>query len=143
MSDVISKQLAIRESRNVLRVRSAEVFPVQMIDGLVFPGEYVAYEIVEQLFKSQKAFLFFLGRSREEDVDARGGTISHLSIPIQEMRQHRTELCKKMFGKNSIRYLNTSQRIRLAKTLKARYNSSLKQIARLSGLVYEEVKYLL
>jgi hypothetical protein len=32
------------------------------------------------------------------------------------------------------------QRLRLARTLRSRYNSSIKQIARLAGLVYDEVK---
>ena len=35
---------------------------------------------------------------------------------------------------------NTQQRIRLARTLKSRYNSSTKQIVRLYGLIYDEVK---
>ena len=73
-------------------------------------------------------------------VDARGGSISFLSIPLQEMRQHKNEVCKERFGKQSVKGLSTEQRLRLARTLRARYNSSLKQIARLSGLVYYEVK---
>lgn len=143
MSEAIQTRMSAGESKKSLRVRHADEAPVKMIDGIVFPGEYVAFEVVERLFKSHRAYLFFIGRNREEDVDARGGTISHLSIPIQEMRQHRAELCKELFGKSSVRYLDTSQRLRLAKTLKARYNSSIKQIARLSGLVFSEVKDLI
>ena len=44
-----------------------------MIDGLVFPGEYVAYEVVERLFKTCKSFNYFFCKTKEEDVDARGG----------------------------------------------------------------------
>ena len=111
-----------------------------MIDQLVFPGEYVACEVVERLFKTCRAFNYFLCSSREDDVESREGTISHLSIPIQEMRQHRKELCKEMFGTDSLSNLDVSSRLRLARALRARYNSSAKQVARVCGLVYDEVK---
>lgn len=114
-----------------------------MIGPLVFPGTYVAYEIVEKIYKTCKSFHFFLCISREEDVDSRGGTISHLSIPMQEMRQHKKEVCKELFGTTEIKKLDTRQRIHLARTLWARFNSSKKQIIRLCGLVYEEAKDLI
>ncbi len=127
----------------ILKVRTVPAGDVRIIDGMVFPGEYVAYELVERLFKTRKSFNYFFCKTREEDVDARGGTISQLSIPMQEMRQHKNEVCRELFGVDSIRTLSTEQRLRLAKVLKSRYNSSLKQIIRLSGLIYNEVKELL
>lgn len=82
----------------------------------------------------------FLCLSKEEDVESRNGSMTHLSIPIQEMRQHRNSVCLELFGNVSIRSLQIQERIKLAKTLRLRYNSSPKQIARLCGLVYDEVK---
>ena len=111
-----------------------------MIDRLIFPGEYVSYEIVERIFKTCKSFNYFMCITKEEEVEARGGSISFLSIPMQEMRQHKNELCKELYGANSIKGLNTQQRLRLARTLRSRYNSSIKQIIRLCGLVYDEAK---
>lgn len=79
-------------------------------------------------------------KARDEDVESKGGDISRLTVPIQEMRQYRNEICKELFNIESIRLLDTSKRLRLARVLKSRYNSSLKQIARLCGLLYSEVK---
>ena len=139
-----ASQMGLNLRRETLRTRKyASPEDVRMIDGLVFPGEYVAFEIVERLFKTCKSFNYFLCRTKEEDVDARGGDISHLSIPMQEMRQHKNEICQELFGTTSMKGLNTQQRIRLARTMRQRYNSSLKQIIRLSGLVYDEVKDLI
>ena len=138
LNNISERSMTFRQRRKVLRTSQDVSAP--MIDGIVFPGEYVAYEIVEMLFRSHKAYLFFMCRSKESDVDSRGGTISRLSIPMQEMRQYRNEICRELFGVTGIRHLNTSQRLRLAKTLRVRYNSSLKQVVRLSGLVYDEVK---
>ena len=143
MTEATVQTMGRRERQRVLKAHQDSSDLVRMIDGLVFPGEYVAFEVVEMLFRTQRAFHFFLCRSREEDVDARGGAISHLSIPIQEMRQHRTELCRELFQAKGVGSLDSAQRLRLARILKSRYNSSLKQIARLSGLVYDEVKDIL
>ena len=133
----------VRQQRKVLRTKEPPAVAVPMIGDLVFPGAYVAYELVEQIFKSCKSFTYFLSITKEDDVDARGGQLSRLSIPMQEMRQHKNELCREMFGTSSVKSLTIQQRIKLARALRARYNSSLKQIVRLTGLVYEEVKDLL
>lgn len=132
----------LNERRRRLRTRKYASVDMPMNGRLVFPGRYVAYELVERIFRTVKSFHFFFCITKEEDVDARGGTISLLSIPMQEMRQHKNEVCRELFGTASIKGLTTQQRIRLAKTLRSRYNSSLKQIIRLCGLVYEEAKDL-
>ena len=116
---------------------------VRMIDGIVFPGEYVATEVVEQIYKSSKGYNYFLCVSKESDVESRGGSFSRLSLPMSEMRQKRNDVCRELFGDKNLKSLNTSQRIRLAKTLKNRHESSVKQITRLCGLCYDEVKSLL
>jgi hypothetical protein len=112
----------------------------KMIGQIIFPGEYVAYEIVEKIFKTHKSFNFFMCKSKEEDIESKGGALSRLSIPMQEMRQHRNELCLELFQTNTIRSLDTQQRLKLARTLRKRFNSSPKQICRLCGLVLDEVK---
>lgn len=112
---------------------------IKIVGALVHPSEYVSREIVEQIFRSAKSFNWFLCRTKEDDIDSRGGAISYLTLPMQEMRQNRNVICTEMFGSPNIRVLDTGQRIRLARMLKSRYNSSMKQIARLCGLRYDEV----
>ena len=136
----LREEEGVRMKRELLKSKRGADTYLLMIGKLVFPGEYVAYELVERLFKTCKGFNYFICVSKEKDVESRGGAISRLSIPMQEMRQHKNELCKEMFGTNSIKGLDTKQRIRLAATLKFKYDSSVKQIARLTGLVYEEIK---
>lgn len=136
-------QLTLREQRVLLHNRSRIESDARVIDGIVFPGDYVAYELVERIFKSCRSFNYFMCRSKESDVDALGGTISHLSLPLQEMRQHKNEICMELFGHARTQMLDTRQRIQLARTLRARFNSSDRQIIRLYGLVYDEVKSLL
>jgi len=136
--------LNVREKRLLLRSKkTGETGNVKIIDGIIFPGEYVAYQIVERIFKTHKSFNFFMGITKEEDIEKRGGSLSLLSIPIQEMRQHRNEICLELFHIKTIRTLDTQERLKLARTLRKRFNSSPKQICRLCGLVYEEVKEII
>ena len=113
-----------------------------MIDGIIFPGEYVAVELVEKLFGSPRGFNYSLCSTRSSDIESRGGQISHLSIPIQELRQMRNDLCRELFGASGLRGLDTTCRLKLAKTLKSRFYSSPKQIARVCGLAFDEIKSL-
>ncbi|MCQ2165682.1 MAG: hypothetical protein MJZ04_11010 [Bacteroidales bacterium] len=59
------------------------------------------------------------------------------------MRQHRNELCRDLFNRPDARSLCMADRIRLARALRSRYGSSPRQIARVCGLIYSEVKDLL
>ena len=139
-AELSTARLPVLERRRLLKSRRHADLDARMVGPMVFPGEYVAWDIVEHLFKTCRAFNFFMCSSREDDVESRGGTISHLSIPIQEMRQHRKELSRELFGTESLAGLDTPRRLRLARALRSRYNSSSKQIARVCGLVYDEVK---
>lgn len=131
--------LGIRGKRDFLETRYTDNDNALLIDGIIFPGEYIAYEIVEKIFRSTKSFNYFMCRTREDDVDSKGGILSYLTMPIQELRQHKTELCMSMFGEKTVKNLDIQKRIKLARTLKSKYNSSSKQIARVCGLIYEEV----
>lgn len=139
-SDRRHNQLTAREWRDTMKTKASQESEVLVIDGIIHPEEYVAVELVEKIFRTTKSYHFFLCHSKEDDVESRGGSISHLSIPMQEMRQHKTEQCIAMFGTKTIKGLSSGQRLSLARALHRKYNSSIKQIARLCGLVYSEVK---
>ena len=133
-------EMSHREKREFLKSKEvSSMGDVKMCGKLIFPGEYVAVEPVERLYRSARSFQYFMGRSKSDDVESRGGAISYLTIPIQEMRQHKNEMCKELFGVCTVKNLGTAQRMKLARALKSKYNCSLKQISRLCGLVFEEI----
>lgn len=136
-SDTHEARLGTVETRTCLHTKE-KIAETRMIGDLIFPGEYVAYEIVESIFKTCKSLCFFMCSTKDDLIEAKGGNLSLLSIPMQEMRQHKNEVCKELFGTDSSYKLNTQQRIMLARKLRSRYNSSVKQILRLCGIVYEE-----
>lgn len=132
-----------RYQREILRTRKTGYENLDMYENMVMPSEYVAHRLVEAVFKTCRSFQYFMGRTREDDFEQRGGYISMLTVPMQEMRQNKIDMCRKMFGVQTVRNLSPAQRLKLAKALKAKYNSSVKQIARLCGLVYDEVRTIL
>lgn len=138
-----SRTLSSQEICRILRTRYVPSFPFKLIGDMVFPGEFVATDIVERLFKTHKGFHFFMCFSKESDVESVKGSISRLSIPNTELHQHKNELCREKFGVDTIRSLSTGQRLSLAKMLKASYNCSPKQIAKACGLIFSEVKNML
>lgn len=140
----INEYSQVNDLRNILKTRQVSSgTKVRIIDGIVYPGEYVLIDIVERLFKTPKSFFYFLSHTREDDIESRGGDISRLSLPISEMRHHRDELCLQLFGKKGIRDLDTASRLKLARILRSKYNSSIKQIARVCGLVISEAERIL
>ena len=78
--------------------------------------------------------------SKEEDVESRGEFLSRLSIPISELRKYREDVCDELFHTRGLRMLDIPQRIKVAQILKVRYRCSVKQVARVCGLLYDEVK---
>ena len=89
MAGISTLGLGSHGLRDYLRTRTPSGDNVRTFGGLVFPGEYVAYELVEKIFKTCRSFNYFYCKTREDDVDARGGDISRLSIPMKEMSWHR------------------------------------------------------
>ena len=135
--------LPVRERIRIFHTKK-DLPETLLVDGdLILPENYVEVGLVEKLYWSHRAFNYFLGMSREEDIESRGGAISRLSLPDAELREHRSRISLELFGKAGIRELSTTQRLRLAKELRRRFNSSPKQIARLVGLKFEQVESLL
>ena len=136
-------QLSVRKRRRLFNTKKLDSKNVFLIGNLIFPGEYVPYGLVERIFKTHRSFLFFMNIAKEEDVESVERIISMMTIPIQELRQHRDDMCQELFGTSSIRILDMTQRVRLAKGLREKYNCSLKQIARVCCVAYDELLKIL
>jgi len=133
----------IRAQRSLFKTKESVNVRLKTFGPLILPEEYVDYQLVEACFRTQRAFNFFMSTPKETEVESRGGTLSSLSLPIQEMRCHRNDTCTELFGTKSVSDLDTAQRIMLVKTLRARFRCSPKQLARICGLKYEEVAEIL
>lgn len=138
-----STNFSRRDLSIVLKTHQVPDGNLPMISGLIYPDLYTEIDLVQKIFRTHRAYNFFLNVSKDIDIESREVVISRLTIPINELRECRKQVSLKLFGKSDLRELNVSQRVQLVRTMKGRYNSSLKQIVRVCGLVYDEVKGLL
>ena len=127
--------------RELLR-KGTLTYNARLIGDIIEPSEYVDVEMVEAVFKTHKAYHYFICMSSENDIDSREGLVSRLSLPDNELLQYKRELIQHMFGNVSSRSLSVEQRVSLCRKMKSRYNSSTKQLARICGLKYEEIRDL-
>jgi len=86
------KGLGILETRKLFHTRNKIETNARIIDGIVFPGDYVPYKIVQRLFRSAKSFQYFLSLNKDSEIESNGGVISELTLPLQELGQHKNEL---------------------------------------------------
>ena len=125
--------------------RTAGRFPSDwtVIEKMIFPGHYVATDLVEQIFITPRAYLYFISSCKDQALDEELGCFRSLTIPDKEMRENRDLLLQEIFAGLTLRQLNVTQRTRLAHLLKSRYGCPAKQIARLVGLSYPQLAKLL
>ncbi len=140
MDGISSVRLSYREKREILHTAIKIPENVSVVGNMVFPGEYVSYDIVEKIFRTSKSFSYFMGQNKEFEIEAREGTLSQLSMPLKELQQYRDEVLLQEFGARTLRSLDVGKRMKLAKILRSKYNCSVKQLCRVCGLNYTEVK---
>lgn len=112
-------------------------------EGFIWPGNYVDYKMVESLYHTPKSFAFFMGQSKEEDINKSLGMVSKVALPDIELREKAVELSMKMFKTSYVRKLSVPDRLSLAKELRRMYRCSAKQIARVVHLEEMYVKELI
>ena len=124
-------EIGAREQRAM--IGSGQWIPEHWLicDGMIIPSCYVPVETVEALFKSHRAFNYFAGRGREKEMEEVMGTWSSLNLQDTEMRRHRDEEMRALFHTDKVRSLSLGQRVEIAKVLKRKYMTSVKQIARI------------
>lgn len=138
---VTVSELSVRERRRIMHSHTDipsdwKVTP----EGFIWPGSYVDYKLVENLYRTPRSFTFFMGQSKEEDINKSLGMIGNVTIPDMELRAKAIELSMEMFKTTYIRKLTVPNRLSLAKELRRIYKCSAKQIARIVHLEQMYVK---
>lgn len=111
-------------------------------DGMLWPGAFVNYRLMERQFDSVQDYQFFLNKRVEEDVnmEMRKGVVS---LPDGEIATRARHMAGKLFGEERIVHLTVPQRISLARTLKKETGTTTKQVARVVHLKLAEIEPIL
>lgn len=111
-------------------------------DGLLWPGEFVNYRLMERQFDSVQDYQFCLNKRVEEDVNLEMRS-SSISLPDGEISARARGMAEKLYGVRDMLRLTAQQRLYLARLLKKETGASVKQIARVVRLKLAEIEPIL
>lgn len=111
-------------------------------DGLIWPGEFVNYRLMERQFDSVQDYQFCLNKRVEEDINLEMRR-SAISLPDGEISARARQMAEKLFGERDMLRLTAQQRLYLARLLKKETGTSVKQIARVVRMKLTEIEPIL
>lgn len=129
------QDMTTMECRRILQTRLLVPSVWKIVsEGFVWPGSYVNFRLVEELYKTPKSFAYFMGQSKEEDINKSLGINELIPLPDMELREKTLIHSRRLFHTTDLRRLDVPSRLLLAKELRKEYRCSLKQIARMIHL---------
>ena len=111
-------------------------------DGLIWPGQFIAYKTMERQFDSVRDYQFVLNRKVEEEINTEMYG-SFVSLPDGEIASRAQRIVNHLYGNQQILELDVRQRISLARQLKKETGATIKQIARIVHLKLSELEAVL
>lgn len=107
-------------------------------DGYVLPESYISVKRVESLFRTPKRLSYFLNSSSKSKVKLE----KESEVPAfrdQIVISGIEDMCGSLFRKQSIKDLNDTELAELLRQLRFRFAANIQQLARVTGLSYENV----
>ncbi len=112
-------------------------------EGYILPESYVPVQFVESIFRSPARMNYFLQNSSKAKQRL---NISNPNLPAfkdQVIVAGIKDLCHSLFQKRELAELTPDQRAELLKQIRYRFSSHIQQIARVTGIPYDQVVNLL
>lgn len=110
--------------------------------GFLLPTNYLATDLFEGIFGTPNCYRVFLGNSsrKNESVLNRMAKVHGITLEDFDARKISESVCMSLFGKKTARWLDTNQRLALARKLYREYHMSIRQIAKLSRIPETELR---
>ena len=102
--------------------------------GYIWPGSYVNYQLVEQIFKNKRSFEYHMVSRQEEELAKMEIFQSRATVTDIELREHAKEISQELYGHENLLTLNLHKRITVAKKLMLTYHCSEKQLYKILHL---------
>lgn len=112
-------------------------------DGYILPSSFLARKEAENIFRSPKRMNYFLTSSSKARRIMVSNEDSMPSFRDQIVIAAIPDLCRTLFGKESLEWLGSDQIGEVLRQIRYRFSSNVDQIARVTGLSYSEAARLL
>ena len=106
--------------------------------GYILPSSYVRKDLVEKVFRSPRRMNYFLQSSSKAKLRLDTGEQSLPAFRDQVIVSALPDLCWSLFRKQRIGELSSEQFLELIRQIRFRFAANVNQIARVTGLSYEE-----
>ena len=103
-------------------------------NGMICPDSFLNVALIESYFKSPARYSYYLSKKLEGEVDLELQSSQKVFIPDIELRRIVKEMIRKDFNKERVKDLDVNSRLSVARKLRYRYASSIRQIARMVHL---------
>ena len=102
--------------------------------GMLCPDSFIDISVIESCFKTPARYSYFLSKKLEGIVEQEVESSQKIFVPDVELREIVRKMISQDFGKDSISELDVNARLSIARKLRYRYASTIKQISRMVHL---------
>ena len=128
-----------RERYRLIRSKADLPLEWQMAEsGYILPSSYVRKDLVESVFRSPRRMNYFLQSSSKAKQRLDTGEQSLPTFKDQIIVSALPDLCWSLFRKQGVAELSQDQLLELMRQLRFRLAANVNQIARVTGMSYEE-----
>lgn len=141
-SPIPLSSLSYREKEKLLRSQKQVPGDWLVCNRFLLPDNYVDVELFESIYQTHNCYRVFLANTKSKDdaVVAKMSKVRGLMIEDIEARKICGAVCYSLFHKHDARWLDTNQRLSLAKELRKQYSLSFRQLATLCRLPEQELR---
>ena len=111
-------------------------------DGMIWPGSYTNYQLVEKVFGNTGRYLFSLNQKVEARVNQEMLSDS-VSLPDGDIKKMVVAISIELYSQDDLQLLSLGQRIEICRRLRKKVWASSKQLARVIGVSPKELKELI
>ncbi len=127
------------EVRKLLKTRMSLPPEWKVLDGVILPENYVPVKQIEKMLKTPRAYMYFLSLNKDDAIESELSSWHDMCLTDSELRAIREEMSMELFNTGRLRDLSVTQRLVLARKLRYKYHCSVKQIARIVQIPYEQL----
>lgn len=136
-SKSVNNSLRLNESRRLFKTKTRipeSINPVTISGHTVDMKSFVNYIEVEGLFRTSKAFMYFMAKDLDSEIESQLSMRKKIVFQDSFVAKAVVGICEERFNVSHVNDLNIADRCMLISILKRRFNSSPKQIARVLNL---------
>lgn len=135
---------SIRKKRVVFKSHTKIQGSVRLrTSKIVDPNSFVDAVHTESVFKTLKAFMYFMSKDNDTELEYQVGLCRKIAFCDNTVLKSITLMCKEKFGEKDLHELSIQERCSMIPLLRRNFNSSEKQIARLLGIDTDIIKQFL